>query len=217
MRLIRRARFTTYHPHARSTAPSRSRERRDCRWRQVPRRYARRGPFAERFPAAYFRPHWFPKLRTLPVRPWHVTRSPRRPVTPSLRPKPRRARRTVPCPRRGVAPRCVIKFIHEKYRAEPELLSQFHVEAEVTGRLDHPGVVPVYGIGQDWNGQPFYVMRHDPRPRAAAGDSGISRGGRTGEPLARTTGSSCSRCWSTWRAPATRWPTRTTWASSTAT
>ncbi|HVC97790.1 MAG TPA: protein kinase [Pirellulales bacterium] len=53
----------------------------------------------------------------------------------------------------------VIKFIHERCRVEPEILSQFHVEAEVTGRLDHPGVVPVYGIGQDWDGQPFYVMR----------------------------------------------------------
>jgi tetratricopeptide (TPR) repeat protein/tRNA A-37 threonylcarbamoyl transferase component Bud32 len=53
----------------------------------------------------------------------------------------------------------VLKFIHEKYRADEEVLAQFRVEAEVTGRLDHPGVVPVYGIGQDWNGQPFYVMR----------------------------------------------------------
>lgn len=32
-------------------------------------------------------------------------------------------------------------------------------EAEVTGRLEHPGVVPVYGLGRDAAGRPFYAMR----------------------------------------------------------
>ena len=45
------------------------------------------------------------------------------------------------------------------HAAEPALLTQFRAEAEITGRLDHPGVVPVYSIGEDWNGRPFYVMR----------------------------------------------------------
>ncbi len=36
---------------------------------------------------------------------------------------------------------------------------RFLVEGEVTGRLEHPGVVPVYGLGHDSAGRPFYVMR----------------------------------------------------------
>src|SRR5262249_33919344 len=32
-------------------------------------------------------------------------------------------------------------------------------EAEITGRLEHPGVVPVYGLGCDAQGRPFYAMR----------------------------------------------------------
>lgn len=53
----------------------------------------------------------------------------------------------------------VVKFMNEQCEKDPALVAQFKVEAEVTGRLDHPGVVPVYGIGQDWQGRPFYVMR----------------------------------------------------------
>jgi serine/threonine protein kinase/tetratricopeptide (TPR) repeat protein len=53
----------------------------------------------------------------------------------------------------------VVKFMNEQCEKDPSLIAQFKVEAEVTGRLDHPGIVPVYGIGQDWQGRPFYVMR----------------------------------------------------------
>lgn len=53
----------------------------------------------------------------------------------------------------------VVKFMNEQCEADPELIAQFKIEAEVTSRLDHPGIVPVYGIGQDWLGRPFYVMR----------------------------------------------------------
>lgn len=37
--------------------------------------------------------------------------------------------------------------------------SRFMVEAEVTGRLEHPGIVPVYSLGTDSEGSPFYAMR----------------------------------------------------------
>jgi serine/threonine-protein kinase len=33
------------------------------------------------------------------------------------------------------------------------------VEAEITGGLEHPGIVPVYGLGTYGNGRPFYAMR----------------------------------------------------------
>src|SRR5262249_7795473 len=51
------------------------------------------------------------------------------------------------------------KFVSDKCTGDPALLTQFKVEAEITARLDHPGVVPVYGIGEAWSGRPFYVMR----------------------------------------------------------
>ena len=41
----------------------------------------------------------------------------------------------------------------------PESRSRFLVEAEITGRLEHPGIVPVYGLGHDSQGRPFYAMR----------------------------------------------------------
>lgn len=36
---------------------------------------------------------------------------------------------------------------------------RFRREAEITGRLEHPGVVPIYGLGNDAAGRPFYAMR----------------------------------------------------------
>src|SRR5262249_51946843 len=35
----------------------------------------------------------------------------------------------------------------------------FLLEAEVTGGLEHPGIVPVYGLGTHRDGRPFYAMR----------------------------------------------------------
>lgn len=37
--------------------------------------------------------------------------------------------------------------------------TRFLLEAEVTGSLEHPGVVPVYGLGQQVDGKPYYAMR----------------------------------------------------------
>src|SRR5947199_280418 len=36
---------------------------------------------------------------------------------------------------------------------------RFLFEAEVTGRLEHPGVAPVHGRGRTADGRPFYAMR----------------------------------------------------------
>ncbi len=36
---------------------------------------------------------------------------------------------------------------------------RFLLEAKVTGRLDHPGIVPVYGIGRNAEGRPYYAMK----------------------------------------------------------
>ncbi len=37
--------------------------------------------------------------------------------------------------------------------------SRFVLEAEITGNLEHPGIVPVYGLGCHDDGRPFYAMR----------------------------------------------------------
>jgi serine/threonine-protein kinase len=42
---------------------------------------------------------------------------------------------------------------------DPVSRARFTLEAEVTGRLEHPGVVPVYGLGCGPDGQPYYAMR----------------------------------------------------------
>lgn len=57
--------------------------------------------------------------------------------------------------RRDVA----LKFIQERYATNSEYLDLFFLEAEITSRLDHPGVVPVYGVGQTADNRPFYAMR----------------------------------------------------------
>lgn len=38
-------------------------------------------------------------------------------------------------------------------------VSRFVREAEVTGQLEHPGIVPVYGLGFHRDGRPFYAMK----------------------------------------------------------
>ena len=52
-----------------------------------------------------------------------------------------------------------IKFIQPRHARNQNLTQRFLQEAEITGRLDHPGVVPVYALGQTDAGQPFYSMR----------------------------------------------------------
>src|SRR5262249_54451463 len=41
----------------------------------------------------------------------------------------------------------------------PEMRARFVREAEITGQLEHPGVVPIYGLGVGPNGRPYYAMR----------------------------------------------------------
>lgn len=53
----------------------------------------------------------------------------------------------------------VLKFIRARHLHRAECQTQFQLEAEVTAKLDHPGVVPVYGIGRTPDGRPCYAMR----------------------------------------------------------
>ncbi|MBC7822184.1 MAG: serine/threonine protein kinase, partial [Planctomycetaceae bacterium] len=54
----------------------------------------------------------------------------------------------------------VLKFIRARHRLRAECQGQFQLEAEVTAKLDHPGVVPVYGIGRTPDGRACYAMRY---------------------------------------------------------
>ncbi len=52
-----------------------------------------------------------------------------------------------------------LKEIKPEHAQRPEFRGRFVLEAEVTGRLEHPGVVPVYGLGAYPDGRPYYAMR----------------------------------------------------------
>ncbi|HEV3162461.1 MAG TPA: tetratricopeptide repeat protein [Isosphaeraceae bacterium] len=52
-----------------------------------------------------------------------------------------------------------LKQIQDRRADDPTSRSRFLLEAEITGRLEHPGVVPVYGLGSYPNGRPYYAMR----------------------------------------------------------
>ena len=51
------------------------------------------------------------------------------------------------------------KEIHPRYADDRPIRTRFRMEAEVTGRLEHPGIVPVYSLGHHPDGRPYYAMR----------------------------------------------------------
>ena len=93
---------------------------------------------------------------------------------------------------------------------------RFLREAAITARLQHPGIVPIYGLGQDEDG-PFYTMPFiegqtlQEAIDAFHGDESL--------PAATPAGgaSSSAGCSSTSSRSATRWPMPTTRGSCTAT
>ena len=52
-----------------------------------------------------------------------------------------------------------LKLIQEQHASDHGSCTRFQFEAEITGRLEHPGVIPVYGLGVDERGRPYYAMR----------------------------------------------------------
>ncbi len=52
-----------------------------------------------------------------------------------------------------------LKQILDQHADDPVSRQRFVLEAEVTGSLEHPGIVPVYGLGTYADGRPFYAMR----------------------------------------------------------
>jgi serine/threonine protein kinase/formylglycine-generating enzyme required for sulfatase activity len=52
-----------------------------------------------------------------------------------------------------------LKEMQVQHLDRADTRARFLREGEITGRLEHPGVVPVYGLGTYPDGRPFYVMR----------------------------------------------------------
>ena len=52
-----------------------------------------------------------------------------------------------------------LKEIQAQYAGHLDSRSRFMLEAEVTGGLEHPGIVPVYALGHYPDGRPYYAMR----------------------------------------------------------
>ena len=110
-----------------------------------------------------------------------------------------------------------LKEIQERHADDPDSRARFLLEAEITGRLEHPGIVPVYGLGH---------VRRRPALSTPCGSSGASSlkeaidrfHARTSRRATRASGrwrsASCSGGSST---SATRSPTPTAGGCSTAT
>jgi serine/threonine-protein kinase len=52
-----------------------------------------------------------------------------------------------------------LKEIQERHADDADSQTRFLREAEITARLEHPGIVPVYGMDTDVLGRPRYAMR----------------------------------------------------------
>jgi serine/threonine-protein kinase len=52
-----------------------------------------------------------------------------------------------------------LKQILDLHADDPDSRQRFLSEAEITGGLEHPGIVPVYGLGTYGDGRPYYAMR----------------------------------------------------------
>ena len=52
-----------------------------------------------------------------------------------------------------------LKQILDHHADDPASRERFLREAEITGGLEHPGIVPVYGLETRGDGRPYYAMR----------------------------------------------------------
>ncbi len=78
-----------------------------------------------------------------------------------------------------------LKQILDQHADHPVSRARFLAEAEITGGLEHPGIVPVYGLGRYPDGRPYYAMRfiHGDSLKDAADrfHKSVSPAGQTGQ------------------------------------
>ncbi len=53
----------------------------------------------------------------------------------------------------------VLKVLLEKYHDDPAMTRQFVEEAQISGQLQHPGIVPVYELGSFADRRPYFTMK----------------------------------------------------------
>ena len=53
----------------------------------------------------------------------------------------------------------VLKCLQRKHRNNFQAVQRFYSEAHITGQLQHPGIAPVYELGELEDGRPFYCMK----------------------------------------------------------
>ncbi|MHC4473768.1 MAG: protein kinase domain-containing protein, partial [Planctomycetota bacterium] len=52
-----------------------------------------------------------------------------------------------------------LKVLRSDLIAQPEIVQRFIEEAQIEGQLQHPGVVPLYGLGLQPDGRPYFAMK----------------------------------------------------------
>ena len=52
-----------------------------------------------------------------------------------------------------------IKVLLERHKDKPEVIQRFVEEAQIGGQLQHPGIAPLYELGQFSDGRPFFSMK----------------------------------------------------------
>jgi serine/threonine-protein kinase len=74
------------------------------------------------------------------------------------------------------------KVLREEHRGRPERVCRFVDEARIVGRLQHPGIVPVYDMGRAADARPFFTMKvvegrelHDLLAERASPADGLAR------------------------------------------
>ncbi len=90
-----------------------------------------------------------------------------------------------------------IKVLLAEYHDDPEVVRRFVEEAQIGGQLQHPGIVPVYELGQFADHRPFFTMK-------LVQGSTLATLFRSARPRRRT----CSDSWESSSRSAIRWPTR---------
>jgi serine/threonine protein kinase len=52
-----------------------------------------------------------------------------------------------------------VKVLLERHAGRPEVIQRFIEEAPISGQLQHPGIAPVYELGQFADKRPFFTMK----------------------------------------------------------
>ena len=52
-----------------------------------------------------------------------------------------------------------VKVLRQRHLGSPDIVQRFVEEAQIGGQLQHPGIVPVFGLGLDTAGRPHISMK----------------------------------------------------------